>query len=220
MRARFLRFARSVPMVFLAAVAVRTQQPDQPSAPQITTLPSGVQRLAGTEHSSRIQYARLVLKGTLHAAVKGAPDPPTRDPPPILIAQCVLRPNGKYLFDLFTTFGGPADLAFYPPWKPADPYDLFPPRSDKVTIAMDFLGYTHVKPFRRQWEIPVEEPSVFRYNSPGTGSPNLEEAAYFLRYLMSLPTLRLTLNNLSIEFVTPPFLADIRREPLCRAAGL
>jgi hypothetical protein len=121
---------------------------------------------------------------------------------------------------MFTTFGGPADLAFYPPWKPADANDHFPPRTEKVTITMDFLGYTHVKPFRRQWEIPTEETSVYRYNSPSAGSTNLEEVSWFLRYLMSLPTLRLTLNNVSAEFVTTPFLADIRQEPLCRAAGL
>jgi hypothetical protein len=203
----------------LAALPAYAQQPDQLSAPQNTTLSSGVQRIAGTEPSSHIQYARLILKGTLHAT-KGAPDPPAPDPPPILIAQCSLRPNGKYLFELFTTFGGPADLAFYPPWKPVDSNDHFPPRTEKVTITMDFLGYTHVKPFRRQWEIPAEAPSLYRYNSPSAGSSNLEEASYFLRYLMSLPTLRLTLNNLSSEFVTTPFLADIRQEPLCRAAGL
>jgi hypothetical protein len=85
---------------------------------------------------------------------------------------------------------------------------------------MDFLGYTHIKPFRRQWEIPVEAPSLYHYNPPGIGSSNLEEISYFLRYLMSLPTLRLTLDNRSSEFLTTPFLADIRNEPLCRAAGI
>ncbi len=208
-------------IVVFACLPLRGQQADQSAAqPQITTLPSGVQRLAGTEPSSQIQYARLILRGTLHPAAKGAPDPPTPDSPPILIAQCSLRPSGKYLFEVFTTFGGTADLAFYPPWKPVDSHDLFPPRTEKVTITMDFLGYTHVKPFHRQWEIPAEAPSLYRYNPPSAGSTNLEEVSYFLRYLMSLPTLRLTLNNLAAEYATTPFLADIRQEPLCRAAGL
>jgi hypothetical protein len=207
-------------VLVLAALPPYAQPQEQPSAPQAATLLSGVQRLAGTEPSSHIQYARLVLKGTLHAAAKGAPDPRAPDPPPILIAQCSLRPNGKYLFEMFTAFGGPADLAFYPPWKPSGPNDQFPPHTEKATITMDFLGYTHVKPFRRQWEIPVEAPSLYHYNPPGSGSSNLEEVSYFLRYLMSLPALRLTLDSRSTEFLTTPLLADIRQEPLCRAAGI
>lgn len=205
----------------LADVLSHGQQPDPDStASQTITLASGVDRRAGTEPSSHIQYARLVLKGTLHAAAKGAPDPPAPDPAPMLIAQCSLRPNGKYLFELFASFGGPANLAFYPPWKSSGPNDNFPPATEKATITMDFLGYTHIKPFRRQWEIPVEAPSLYHYNPPGIGSSNLEEISYFLRYLMSLPTLRLTLDNRSSEFLTTPFLADIRNEPLCRAAGI
>lgn len=206
----------------LACLPLHAQQRDQPvqQQPLFSTLPSGIQRLSGTEPSSRIQYVRLILKGTLHAAAKGVPDPPQPSESPLLIAQCTLRPNGKYLFEVFATLGGPANLAFYPPWKPAGPDDHFPPATEKVTITMDFLGYTHVKPFRRQWEIPVEEPSVYRYNPPGLGSTNLEEFSWFLRYLLSLPTLRLTLNTRSAEFLTTPLLSDIRNEPLCPAAGL
>jgi hypothetical protein len=208
-------FALTFVLVF-ARLPARAQQPD----PQTTTLPSGVQRIAGTDPSSKIQYARLIVKGTLHAAAKGAPDPAPPDPPPILIAQCSLRPNGKYLFEMFSSFGGTANLTFYPPWKSTGPGDIFPPRTEKATLTMDFLGYTHVKPFRRQWEIPVEAPSLYHYNPPGSGSPNLEEISYFLRYLMSLPTLRLTLNSQSTEYLTTPLLADIHNEPLCRASGI
>jgi hypothetical protein len=85
---------------------------------------------------------------------------------------------------------------------------------------MDFLGYTHVKPVRRQWEIPVQTPDLYRYNPPGSGSANLEEITYYLRYLLALPTLRLTLDNRSVEFLTTPLLVEIRKEPLCRAAAL
>ncbi|MDP9051051.1 MAG: hypothetical protein M3O31_10105 [Acidobacteriota bacterium] len=203
-------------VLVLICLPVQAQQPE----PETTTLPSGVQRIAGTEPSSHIQYARLILRGTLHSAAKGATDPAAPDPPPVLIAQCSLRPNGKYLFEMFSSFGGPANLAFYPPWKSSGPSDTFPPRTEKTTLTMDFLGYTHVKPFRRQWEIPVEAPSLYHFNPPGSGSPNLEEVSYFLRYLMSLPTLRLTRNNLSAEYVTTPLLADIHNEPLCRASGI
>jgi hypothetical protein len=85
---------------------------------------------------------------------------------------------------------------------------------------MDFLGYTHVKPVRRQWEIPVQTSGQYRYNPPGGGSSNLEEITYYLRYLLALPTLRLTLANRSAEFMTTPLLAAIRKEPVCRASGL
>jgi hypothetical protein len=85
---------------------------------------------------------------------------------------------------------------------------------------MDFIGYTHVKPVRRQWEIPTQTPGQYRYNPPGSTSFNLEEISYYLRYLLSLPTLRLTLGNNSVDFLTTPLLSEIRKEPLCRAAAL
>ena len=138
----------------------------------------------------------------------------------MLIAQCTARPNGKSYFELFASFAAVTDLAFYPPWTPTSQQDLFPPRTDKVIVTMEFLGYTHVKPVRRQWEIPVQTPGLYRYNTPGGGSQNLEEIAYYLRYLVSLPTLRLTLGDRSAEFLTTPLLNEIRKEPLCRAAAL
>ena len=85
---------------------------------------------------------------------------------------------------------------------------------------MEFLGYTHVKPVRRQWEVPAQTPGQYRYNPPGAGSTNLEEITYYLRYLLALPTLRLTLDNRSADFLTTPLLDQIRKEPLCRAASL
>jgi len=137
-----------------------------------------------------------------------------------MIAQCTTKPNGKSSFELFANFGGATDLAFYPPWIPASKDDLFAPRTEKVNMTMEFLGYTHVKPIRRQWEIPVETPGQYRYNPPGGGSANLEEITFYLRYLIALPALHLTLGNRSVEFMTTSLLAEIRKEPLCRAAGL
>jgi hypothetical protein len=81
-----------------------------------------------------------------------------------------MKPNGKFSFELFANFGGATDLAFYPPWIPASKDDLFPPRTEKANMTMKFLGYTHVKPVRRQWEIPVQTPGQYRYNPPGSGS--------------------------------------------------
>jgi hypothetical protein len=85
-------------------------------------------------------------------------------------------------------------------------------------MTMEFLGCTHVKPIRRQWEIPVQTPGQYRYNPPGGGSANLEEITYYLLYLIALSTLRLTLGNRSVEFMTTPLLAEIRKEPHCCAA--
>jgi hypothetical protein len=196
------------------------QQPDQrivdADQPEKTMLASGVGRISGLEANSKIHYVRLILSGSLHTPSHG--DPPT--PAPTLIAQCTQKPSSKSSFELFANFGGATDLTFYPPWTPTSTQDLFPPRTEKVTVTMEFLGYTHVKPVRRQWEIPVQTPGQYRYNPPGGGSANLEEITYYLRYLVALPTLRLTLDNRSAEFLTTPLLDEIRKEPLCRAAAL
>jgi hypothetical protein len=201
----------------LCASQVLKGQQANPEQAEKTTLASGIERVAGQEVSSHIRYVRLALAGTLQTS--SAADPGDHSPP-MLIAQCTLRPNGKSVFELFASFSGVPDMSFYPPWTPTSKEDLFPPRTDKVNITMEFLGYTHVKPVRRQWEIPVQTPGQYRYNPPGGGSQNLEEIAYYLRYLVALPTLRLTLDNRSAEFLTTPMLNEIRKEPLCRAAGL
>lgn len=222
-----MRAARIATWCLVGAALVHTPRhafsQQQPAA---VAQSAPVQRLAGIEQKSDIQYVRFVLAGKLRplpspqttavdSAVAG-----TAPAPPLLMAQCSLHPNGKYLFEMFTSFGGDVDLAFYPPWTPASANELFPPRTEKVTITMDFLGYTHVKPLRRQWEIPVQTPGEYRYNPPGGGSSNLEEIAYDLRYLLALPTLRLTLGTTTTEFLTTPLLNEVRKEPLCRAAGL
>jgi hypothetical protein len=214
-----LRAALAVfPLAALWTSSVFAVQQVEPKQPEKTTLADGIDRLAGQEASSRIQYVRLVLLGSAPIGTPVTSTKPTS--PPSLIAQCTLRPDGRSYFELFANFGGTTDLAFYPPWTPANKDDLFPPRTDKVTLTMDFLGYTHVKPVRRQWEIPVQTPGQYRYNPPGGGSANLEEIAYYLRYLLALPTLRLTLGDRSAEFLTTPLLNEIRKEPLCRASGL
>jgi hypothetical protein len=186
--------------------------------PEKTTLASGVDSISGLEPTSNIHYVRLILPGSLRT--RSPADFPAPSPAPTLIAQCTLKPNGKSSFELFANFGGTTDLAFYPPWTPTSKQDLFPPRTDKVNLTMEFLGYTHVTPVRRQWEIPIQTPGQYRYNPPGGGSANLEEITYYLRYLVALPTLRLTLDTRSADFLTTPLLDEIRKEPLCRAASL
>ena len=214
--------ASSALALLYASCAISAQQPERgavdTSQPEKVTLASGIDRISGVETTSRIHYVRLVLGGSLHTPSPS--DSPAPSPGPTLIAQCTLKPNGKSAFELFANFGGITDLAFYPPWTPASKQDLFPPPTDKVSVTMEFLGYTHVNPVRRQWEIPVQTPGQYRYNPPGGGSSNLEEITYYLRYLLALPTLRLTLDSRSADFLTTPLLNEIRKEPLCRAAAL
>jgi hypothetical protein len=58
------------------------------------------------------------------------------------------------------------------------------------------------------------------YNPPPVGSSNLEDSTYYLRFLLALPTLRLTLNQKAAEFNTASLLDQIRKEPLCKASLL
>ena len=217
---RFVLLPLTLAFLGAASACGEEQAAEQPDPPQLvkTTLADGIDRIAGQEPTSQIQYVRLTLPGTLRLPT--AVDSSAPSPSPTLIAQCTLRPNGKSYFELFANFGRATDLAFYPPWTRTPQGDLFPPPTEKVIMTMDFLGYTHVKPIRRQWEIPVQTPGQYRYNPPGSGSSNLEEIAYYLRYLLALPTLRLTLGNNSADFLTTPLLNEIRKEPLCRAASL
>jgi hypothetical protein len=143
---------------------------------------------------------------------------PTKEP--MLIAQCTRGASGKLAFELLANFGGVDDLAYYPPWTPADSHDLFPPQLQKPNMTMEFLGYTHVKPVKRQWEALLQPVGQYRYNPPSGGSANMEDSTYYLRYLLALPTLHLTLMEKTAEFRTTPLLDQIRREPLCKASLL
>jgi hypothetical protein len=213
-----VHLVRSTALIGSAAICMSlpAQSPDSATLSQAekATLPSGIERLAGTEPTSHIQYVRLILKGSL--VPPGSPPP---DPPPFIMAQCTLRPNGKNVFDMLANFGGVTDLAFYPPWKSSGPGD-YPPTTKKVTVTMDFLGYTHVKPAKKQWEIPIETPDQYRYNQPGFSSSNMEDFSYYLQFLVALPTLRLTFEHRSSEFNMTPLLQQIRKEPMCVAARL
>ena len=185
-----------------------------PGQPEKSTSPSGISRSDGVDTASGIQWVRLILEG------RTAAGPPGTSGPPLLIAQCTLSPDGKYKFEMLASFGDASDVAFYPPWKASPSSGPFPPALQKTSLTMQFLGYTHVKPLRRQFETPLETPGLFRYSPPGRTSSNLEEIAYDLRYLVALPTLRLSLADRTAEFQTAPLLTGIRNEPRCRAAGL
>jgi hypothetical protein len=228
MRARYvLQYTLAFTSICASAYA---QQSDQirPADLKIT-------RVAGTDTSSQIEYVRLVLEGTViestqkkvsagplletaeSSVIRKAPLPLQF---PQLTAQCTKTASGKLAFELFANFGGVADSSFYPPWRPVSSRDLFPPRLDKYKFTMEFLGYTRVKPVKREFEAVLQPAGQFRYNTPSGGSSNMEDSTYYLRFLLALPTLRLTLGPRSAEFLTPPLLEQIRREPLCKSSLL
>jgi len=245
---KYLCLLTKVTCNFLTIVVVCLSAQKASAQSQQTALSPGLNRLVGIDPSSRIEYVRLFLDGTLvpvpggssspkptlrsDSELSSAPllasiSPPSGSDPfsrsaigPTLVAQCTRSPSGKLGFELLANFGGVSDLAYYPPWTPANSSDLFPPRLQKAVITMEVLGYRHVKPVKRKWEAMLQPPGQYRYNPPSGGSSNLEDSTYYLRFLIALPTLRLTLGDKAAEFNTTALLDQIRKEPLCKASLL
>jgi len=187
---------------------------------QVQTLAPGLRKLSGVEPTSKIEYTRIFLDGTL--VPPNSPFnvfPFTTESTPVLIAECTQPPSGKPRFELHAHFGDVQDTAYYPPWHPT-PDDLYPPETVKITVTMDFFGYTKVKPAKRQWEYLTAPVGELRYNPPSSRSHNLEEITFYLQYLKALPTLRLTLQDKAAQFNINPLFDAIRKDPLCRAAGI
>ena len=193
-------------MVLLLAAASRAQDPSAES--------SASERTAGVDPESHIAYALISTRGRLLNEAQPAPTPR-------LTAQCTQDPAGKRRFELLADFGGVAGIAFYPPWKPSSPSDLFPPRLQRVVVTMEFLGYTRVKPVKRQWELLEHPGGELRYATPGLSSTNMESITFYLQYLRALPTLRLTAPGKgTAEFETANWQQRIKAEPVCAASGL
>ena len=211
-----LALALLAPALFAAQTA---NTANDSTTPKLDTLSPHLARVAGVEPTSGITYVRLfLLEGTHDPAAAAASSFDLRRP--TLTAQCTQDSRGKLHFELFVNFGNITDTAFYPPWRPTSPDDHFPPRTEKVTVTMEFLGYTHFKPARRQFEQVVAPYGQLRYNNPGVGSSNMEDFAYYLQVLHALPTLRVTLGPQTASFLTTPLLTQLHNEPLCRASGL
>ena len=206
-------------LLTLALLSVQTAATVNSTAPKLETLAPNLARLSGVEPVSSITYVRLfLLQDTAHS--------PSQNPPAAfdltpatLTAQCTQDKKGKLHFELFVNFGNIPDIAFYPPWRPTLPTD-FPPPTEKVTVTMEFLGYTHFKPAKRQFEKVIVPYGQLRYNNPAVGSSNMEDIAYYLQILRSLPTLRVSLGPQVASFLTTPLLTQLHTEPLCRASGL
>ena len=222
------RFVRTVILTVALGHGARAQQTPirypaaAPPAPPRTTLSPGLYRVEGDDPGSGIHYVRILLLGTpmSHPSQSGSADPSAPDlSQPTLTGQCTRDRTGKLRFELFANFGGVPDPAFYPPWQPT-PDDQFAPRTDKVVLTLEFLGYTRVKPFRREFErVQAPSPAQLRYLNPGRGSSNLEPPGWFFQYLRALPTLRLSDGTQSADFLTTPWLAQLHVEPVCAASG-
>jgi hypothetical protein len=178
------------------------------------SLPNGVTRLAGVDATSGITYALISLEGKAVGAA------PVRMPSPRLTAQCTQTPDGKRRFELLADLGGVPELVYYPPWKPKTSSE-FPPQLVKAQVTMEFLGYTRVKPVKRQWESLDQLPNELRYSTPGLSSGNMEPINFYLQYLRALPTLRLTVPGKgTAEWETAGWQQAVHAEPLCSASGL
>lgn len=203
-------------------IAQTAPAPNDTNTPQLQTLAPNLARLSGVEPTQSITYVRFFLL----ANPETPPQPQSPDASsafditrPTLTAQCTQDAKRKLHFELFVNFGNVADTAYYPPWRPTSPEDLFPPRSEKITVTMEFLGYTHFKPVKRQFEKVLAPFGQLRYNNPGSSSSNMEDLSYYLQVLRALPTLHLTAGTQAASFLTTPLLAQLHADPLCRAAA-
>lgn len=177
-------------------------------------------RIEGVDAGSGIAYVLLSTDGRL----VGADATSRTGAVPRLTAQCTKTPEGKLRFELLADFGGVESVAYIAPWKQAQ-NRTYPPPLETSQATMEFLGYTKVKPVKRQWDAMPELQGEWKYAEPGIRSRNLEETAYYLQYLRALPTLRLTLaardaKPSTAEWETAKWQAAVKAEPLCAASGL
>ena len=180
--------------------------------------PADLPQISGTDPVSGITYVLITTTGSRSA---GKPE----DPAPRLTAQCTRQADGKLRFELLTDDGSNGDLRFIPPFKSSTAQQYAPP-VPHANVTMQFLGYTHVKPVKRQWSGIDGLRGEWIYATPGFSSANMEQITFYLQYLRALPTLRLTFPKadagppLVLEFETTRWLARIRAEPLCAASGI
>lgn len=218
-----------VAMPLVPALGWAQQTPVRPAGwaaaerPERAAVGPSLWRVEGRDAWSGVRYVRVLLT----AGTPASEPVQTAEAPALagfsaatLTAQCTQEASGKLRFELLANFGGVADTGFYPPWHSSGLDDQFPPPTRKVMLTMEFLGYTKVKPFKRQFEeVTAPGPEQLRYMNPGSGSSNMEPAAWFLQYLRALPTLRLSGGGHSAEFATAGWLAQLHKEPLCGASG-
>jgi hypothetical protein len=179
-------------------------------APQPVTVAPNLMRLEGVDTVTGINYVRLLLS---------LPTPEgSTEPPPRFTTECTEN-KGRRSLAWFVSFGGVADVGFTRPFQPT-PQEPFPPHNPSTNLKMTFEGYMKWKPYTRSWEVlPSGE---LRYRNPGLDSPNLDGPRFFLKYLSSLPGLRIGYAKPAPEsppellFQTRPLLDELNKTPVCR----
>ena len=189
------------------------------AAQETGAMVANITRQSGVDPASSSAYVLIAVEGRLVETPGVAPGTNPR-----LIAQCSKNAAGRLKFELLAIEGGNSKgasvLAFQGPWR-AGQGELFAPKLAKVQVKMEFLGYVKVNPVKRQWENPLGTQGLIRYATPGMASSNMEEIAFYLQYLRSLPKLRLTVPGKGAEeFETTQWQAEVKAEPLCKASGL
>lgn len=179
----------------------------------MTTLSPTLARSGGVDAASGTAYTRLYL-------VSGGPGESFDATRPTLTVECTRRGEKKYALGFGLNFTGVPETAFRPMKSLHEGTPHFDRTMDQREVVMEFLGYTRVKPMKRQFVLVSEPGGALVYNPPGMHSFNLEEAAYYLQYLRALPTFRMTYEGRSATFETGPLLEQIRREPVCGASRL
>ena len=182
---------------------------ETPAAKPVTIAPDLI-RLEGVDAVSRIHYVRLLLS-------LPAPQGSTK-PPPRFTMECTEK-KGKRSLAWLVSFGGIADVGFTRPFQPT-PQERFPPTNPSANLKLTFEGYTKWKPYTRSWEVlPSGE---LKYRNPGIDSPNLDGPRFFLKYLGSLPGLRIGYAKPAPEsppelfFRTQPLLDELNKTPVCQ----
>jgi hypothetical protein len=197
MRAASCLFAAVAPL--LAVISCRGQEASRNGM---------LQAIKGRDETSGIAYVRISLLAEdprEAAAASGSARP-------ALTIECS-ETNARRRVDLYFDLGD-ADRAFHAP-VPPDPVTHFLPQNPNVRLSLAFEGY---KPFKRIWEVmPTHE---YKYRVPGLASSNLEDVSFFLRYMYSVPVLRVSyadrkVNDRVVEFHTSRLIEEVNRTALC-----
>lgn len=171
-------------------------------------------RLQGTDATSGIHYLKLILLlKPLDAHANAAPEALPR-----FTVECWEQSSKRSLHWL-VRFDGSPSFDFQPP-STSTASDPNPKPNPSTDLKMRFEGYMRSPEFKRQWEkLPTGE---LRYRNPGLYSSNLDDPRFFLRWLTSLPNLRVGFlkpapgHPKELVFPTQPLLDIVKKADLCQ----